>query len=494
MENRPIWFQPATARYHDEKAIYKDLNIQTIVRGMALNHYEDEAFIEEILLRPLTGVEDILARQKVVEEACQEPKLMDQFLLVIKEASDKLEPLMDTLQDARDKNFLAETQISAKLDALSTVVEMTWKIRELIENNPQAMSGPGLGIFRETFYREVPPETIVEQRELVENFDAFKRKGEISLQGEMGPGFFWKNMKVLGVSSKAKKVNRGLFFTVDRRDVLIDEELYESAVDFTNQVLVDILDQCMPYIKKWQGHIRLLRKQIAFLAGCARMYNHTRDLEFQFVFPNMEEKTIKGLYDLSLALQTHSNPVSNSLEPNDYEAIIVTGANQGGKSTFLRSMGIGQVMCQAGMYVAAGTFPLKTYGQIFTHFTRREDASMTMGKFEEELKRMQDILVHAKRGSLILLNESFATTTEVTAYQIATDLLRVCLEEGLTLWMVTHITTFARQMYQISDGRVLFLSAGREANHEQRYSMVEKEPENTSYGLELYDQIISGKE
>lgn len=67
------------------------------------------------------------------------------------------------------------------------------------------------------------------------------------------------------------------------------------------------------------------------------------------------------MYDLSLALQTHKNPVSNSLKMEGYDALVITGANQGGKSTFLRSMGIAQVLCQAGMYVPAGQYPLQVY-------------------------------------------------------------------------------------------------------------------------------------
>ena len=70
------------------------------------------------------------------------------------------------------------------------------------------------------------------------------------------------------------------------------------------------------------------------------------------------------------------------------------------------------------------------------------------------------------------------------------DLMHACLEEQVALWMVTHITKFARELYQEGREDVLFLSAGREAEREQKYEMIEKEPGNTSYGLDLYRQII----
>ena len=88
------------------------------------------------------------------------------------------------------------------------------------------------------------------------------------------------------------------------------------------------------------------------------------------------------------------------------------------------------------------------------------------------------------------MNESFATTTEVTAYQIAMDLFHTCLEHDVTIWMVTHITKFAKKLFEERRDDVLFLSAGRMAEKETRFQMYEKKPGDTSYGLELYEQMI----
>ena len=130
----------------------------------------------------------------------------------------------------------------------------------------------------------------------------------------------------------------------------------------------------------------------------------------------------------------------------------------------------------------AKKYPLYAYEDIFTHFTRREDATMNMGKFEEELKRMEQILRGAKKNTLILLNESFATTTEVTAYQIAMDLMHTCLSEAGKGWVGGHNIKILKN--------VLFLSAGRTEENEIRFQMYEKVPGDTSYGLTLYEQMI----
>jgi MutS domain V len=71
---------------------------------------------------------------------------------------------------------------------------------------------------------------------------------------------------------------------------------------------------------------------------------------------------------------------------------MITGANQGGKSTFLRSVGVAQLMMQCGMFVAAESLRASVVDGVFTHFKREEDATMERGKLDEELSRMSDIV------------------------------------------------------------------------------------------------------
>ena len=71
--------------------------------------------------------------------------------------------------------------------------------------------------------------------------------------------------------------------------------------------------------------------------------------------------------------------------------VIITGANSGGKSTFLRSVGVAQLMMQCGMFVTAQPYQANVTCGIFTHFIRDEDTDMTSGRLDEELRRMSVI-------------------------------------------------------------------------------------------------------
>jgi DNA mismatch repair ATPase MutS len=97
---------------------------------------------------------------------------------------------------------------------------------------------------------------------------------------------------------------------------------------------------------------------------------------------------------------------------NGKPLVVITGANRGGKSTFLRSVGLVHIMMQCGMFVPAQTFRSGVCSGIFTHFRREEDATMQSGKLEVELNRMRTIVEAIMPGGVILLNEFFASTNE----------------------------------------------------------------------------------
>ena len=487
------FFDAVTESYCSAADIEKDLNLKVIARAMAEGEYGDVPDIMEILLRPLLTEDAIEKRLAVVMDSCKNREFILKIRKILVETYHNLSNHMKAILDCRGRHLTEDTVIGTNLEALRTLVHGLTALHELLEEKKAVLENTALNRFYREFYEEISPEKIAEQKFLADNLDSFKNKGEIFLQGYLTEGFRMKHVEVVDVKERARRVSAGIF-SGKRNDVIAEEEIYESGVAFTNDILLDVLERSFPYLQRWQELLLNMRKQAVFLAGCARLYKRGGELGLTFGVPDREEDKADVVYELSLALQTQSVPVPNSLTAPLYKAIIVTGANQGGKSTFLRSMGIAQVMCQAGMYVPAEKYPLYAYRNIFTHFTRREDAAMNMGKFEEELRRMQDILQGTGENTLLLLNESFATTTEVTAYQIAMDLTHACMEEGVTLWMVTHITKFARKLYEEKREDVLFLSAGRVARQEKQYTMIAKEPEDTSYGMELYERIIGGNE
>ena len=119
---------------------------------------------------------------------------------------------------------------------------------------------------------------------------------------------------------------------------------------------------------------------------------------------NDRNLVFRDLFDLSLAINEKKKPVSNALNAVNKKLFMITGANQGGKSTYLRSIGIAQLLMQCGLFVPASFFRANVCDCIFTHFTREEDEAMSSGKLDEELQRISGIVDKITSNSLVLLN------------------------------------------------------------------------------------------
>ena len=154
----------------------------------------------------------------------------------------------------------------------------------------------------------------------------------------------------------------------------------------------------------------MLQTELAFYIGCLNLHERLLDLQAPFSFPDASEAealrfSSSELYDVCLALSANKRPVGNDIAGDGKALIIVTGANQGGKTTFLRSLGLAQLMTQSGMFAPAAKLSISIVNALFTHFKREEDAGMKSGKFDEELARMDAIVDNLKPRSLILSNE-----------------------------------------------------------------------------------------
>lgn len=130
-----------------------------------------------------------------------------------------------------------------------------------------------------------------------------------------------------------------------------------------------------------------------------------------------------GLYEPGLALRASRPVVGNDVDADLTRLMVVTVANQGGKSTFLRSLGLAQLLMQAGAVALAASYTATVRPGAFTHFKREEDASLTSGKFDERLSRMSEILDLLSPGCLVLLNESFSSTNEREGAQIGSAVI-----------------------------------------------------------------------
>ncbi len=116
---------------------------------------------------------------------------------------------------------------------------------------------------------------------------------------------------------------------------------------------------------------------------------------------------------------------------------------------------------------------------------------MKSGKFDEELARMSAIADAISCDSLALFNESFAATNEREGSEIARQVVRALLEKRVKVFFVTHLYDFAHSLYERKMDDTLFLRAERLPDGTRTFRLIEGEPLETSYGLDLYREVFA---
>jgi len=241
---------------------------------------------------------------------------------------------------------------------------------------------------------------------------------------------------------------------------------------------------------------QMLRTELAFYVGCLNLHEQLIQKGEPACFPvptgpTQRKRSFHGLYDACLALSVTQKVVGNDMNADQNDLVIITGANQGGKSTFLRSIGQAQLMMQAGMFVPADSFSTGVCNGIFTHFRREEDITMRSGKLAEELSRMNDIADNITQNSMLLFNESFGSTYERDGSEIARQITMALVEKGISVFFVTHLYEFAHGLFDSEMRNAIFLRAERRPDGTRTFRLIEGEPLRTSYGEDLYHRILT---
>ena len=179
------------------------------------------------------------------------------------------------------------------------------------------------------------------------------------------------------------------------------------------------------------------------------------DTGFTFCRPVAKTKETKAadFYNLRLAttMDNADEMVKNDLVFDDEKRVyILTGANRGGKTTLTQAVGLLFLMAQGGSFVPAKSFEYKPVDAIYTHFPADEDKTVDLGRLGEECVRFRDIFEESTEESLVLLNETFSTTSFEEGYYIARDSVRALLENRVRTIYNTHMFKLGMDVDEIN--------------------------------------------
>ena len=277
--------------------------------------------------------------------------------------------------------------------------------------------------------------------------------------------------------------------TISEEDAVGKTDLEQRRDRAVNEC-VNILGQTAEFIARFFNQ---LRGELAFYIGCLNLEEKLTQLGMPVCLPafspmNSSNRAWKGMYDVSLALLKQAAVTANDLPRGSAKLTLITGANQGGKSTFLRSFGQAQLMAQSGMPVGAAELLVPLRQNLLTHFRKEEDSRMKKGKLDEELARMEKLMPRLQKGSVILFNESFAATNELEGSELCRQITQALVDAGVEVVIVSHQYTFAESCVGKPDNRLL--CAERLASGQRTFRIVPGNPTSTAYGEDLYKKIF----
>lgn len=473
----------------NEEALTQDLELNRLFNAMALGDKFLFNLARRAVLLSLNDPEAIVYRQHVFADCLEQPATVREIYDIAVEAIQAEKKIyVGTLRDSPD------TILHRSIQVLELFVGILKRLRKIADDNAGKFLSEGFVRFFGMLAKELDDEYF---RTIEHHLKELKFRRGVLMSAELGKGnkgthYVLRRPREQGWMERISLGKRSSYsFTIPDRDengFKALAELRGKGINLVANALAQSTDHILSFFS-------MLRAELAFYVGCLNLHGQLTENGEPTCFPvpaapGRPALSAQGLYEVCLTLHVDARVVGNDVNADDKTLVMITGANAGGKSTFLRSVGLAQLMMQSGMFVAAESFRANVCNGVFTHYKREEDASMKSGKLDEELSRMSDIADKIAPDCILLCNESFAATNEREGSEIARQVVRTLMEAGIKVFFVTHLFDLAHGFYLQELDTALFLRAERQSDGRRTFRLVEGEPLATSYGEDSYRRIF----
>jgi DNA mismatch repair ATPase MutS len=477
----------------NESALTQDLALNTLFDAMA----SGDKFVLQVAKHVvLSGLQDdldtVLYRQAVLKDCLRSFPVVEKIYDI---AVDALESKRKQWWFGHHSNYPSGT-LHGSVGLMQMLMDALGKLKSLVDTHSGAFESEGFTQFFAVLRTELAEEYFARVKTHLKDLK-FRQGVLISAQlGQGNQGGYYVLRKSEGkgpswVERLLPRSQRAYTFHIAERDeggMRALGELRDRGINLAANALAQSADHILSYFV-------MLQRELAFYLACVNLHRQLVQKGVPVCFPvpvgpGARNHRCTGLRDVCLVLSMEKPVIGNDLDAGGKKLCVITGANQGGKSTFLRGVGLAQLMMQCGMFVAAESFSADICRGLFTHYKREEDATMKSGKLDEELSRLSDLVEALVPDSLLLLNESFAATNEREGSEIARQVVCTLLDSHVKIFFVTHLYEFARRLAAEKRDNVLLLRAERQPDGRRTFKLLPGEPLETSFGADLYERIF----
>ena len=474
------------------EALIEDLGLETLFGAMSGGDEFLRAVARRAVLTSLDDPQEIVYRQRVLQDCLEHAPVVREMYDVAVEAVLGSKKIYRGIFSQSPDSVLRWS-----MEALHLFVGLLRRLRQIADEHAASFRSAGFSALFRTLAGELSDDYFAA---IDDHLSQLRFRGGVLLsadlgKGAKGTGYILRRagQQRQGWLSRISGSDRsGFTMRIADRDESGHQTLSElrgRGINLAANALAQSTDHILSFFT-------MLRWELGFYVGCLNAGDQLSQAREPVCFPVPQAPgepvslSFRGLYEVCLSLRLDGRAVGNDASADRKRLVVITGANQGGKSTFLRSVGLAHLMMQCGMFVAAESFSGTVSAGLFTHYRREEDAAMESGKLDEELARMSGIADRVTPGSIVLFNESFAATNEREGSEIARQIVRALVESGVRVFLVTHFFDLAHSLYAQGSGSTLFLRAQRRDDGQRTFRLVEGEPEPTSYGRDLYEGIF----
>lgn len=444
-----------------------DLDVDSLINSV-LPKGAQASFVKNILASPPMNPDVIRYRQEILRDLLRNGELVNNF----QELLPKVEEITYSVQTRRNLE--------------SPILDMLWRLGELelfrqcVEGFGNALDGVSLesrGLIR---FREIITEIFRSEEfqslknELPGMQEAIRKKRSITVGINL-------NERLRPVEAALLSVNE----TVFRKSPLIDRLLggkneyaaegpihRDPSLGFSGrknfplsplfQDLADILKPAFrkisrvlsKYLSVQTGAFSNAARELRFYDFAEKAVRRLTGMELPVCIPEINEDgtrtgRVREMYSPLLAGQMEASEiVKNDFYFDNRESSfwVLTGPNQGGKTTFLRAAGIYQILGQSGLFIPAESGSITPADTVVTHFPAEEGAQGKEGRLAEEASRLSKIFDKITSRSMIFLNETLSSTAPGEGVYIGREILKSFLHIGVRGIYATHLHELAEDL------------------------------------------------
>jgi DNA mismatch repair protein MutS len=502
-----------------------DLNLTRLIWSLSLSP-QYEAHVRGVLLALTTDMETICYRQAVLADLLRNPELVQRLYVVLEEIID-LESYLTAPQ--WKENVLR--QVAWRLSELERYMATVLSLDETLTQAGDKLQSQALQQLRKTIRAEVESEMfqhlLEELPELLPRIRGIRSiTVTVNLDTEMRPlsaalleartdSYVSETMmsRLFGFMRQAedkedavgklhnarhiKGVSEAHIELRDRNSPFMPQ-LFKDLSELLDETSKPIVQMLRKYTQMTSQFLVALRMDLAFYLGAVKLIERLRAAGLPMCEPeslpmDKRETQFEYLYNINLAIQhLNKSQEATDIVGNDVHfgeagrIFILTGPNQGGKTTYTQAIGLAQLLFQAGLHVPAQVARMSPVDGIFTHFSAEERPNLEAGRLGEEARRLNDIFQHATRHSLVLLNESLASTAASESLYLAQDVVKAFRVLGVRAVFATHLHELA------ANADVMNRETGGDSYIISLVSQVQLEPENNTQQVRRTYRIVPG--